>query len=345
MELVPDSSLYLYPEAFKLTFTLTGENQTHNLFVSCGMGRQKQSLLNGQIIFSLRGGQLEIVSDGFIPRPSLTDPQGLTITGLTSDRWQWSWKGIPYELESLFLGELSQPSLALDFRVNTADVNITDISGVFDQHLTPNQYAVLERLIVKKAILGGQDSGVVSSVSLNHGGETLLDFDLDLDGFQALVGNVIGQEKDHLLHLANIAGLNPLVNLAGGNLTGTDLAGVSLAKANFSHTNFRGANLTDIDLYEANLSKTNLKGADLSGAYIENANFQGADLYNASLALANAIGADFRGANLVAVNLENTNLSLAQVVGATFGSNLGLTPRSKSELIERGAIFEDFTTH
>ncbi|NJN76800.1 MAG: hypothetical protein HC796_12330 [Synechococcaceae cyanobacterium RL_1_2] len=159
MELVPDSSLYLYPEAFKLTFTLTGENQTHNLFVSCGMGRQKQSLLHGQIIFSLRGGQLEVISDGFIPRPSLTDPQGLTITTLTSDRWQWSWGGIPYGLESLFLGELSQPSFTLDFRVSTADVNITDISGVFDQHLTPNQYAVLERLIVKKRFWGARITG------------------------------------------------------------------------------------------------------------------------------------------------------------------------------------------
>ena len=83
-----------------------------------------------------------------------------------------------------------------------------------------------------------------------------------------------------------------------------------------------GRNLSGVDLSDADLSGANLRGADLSGA-----NLRGADLSDADLR-----DADLRDADLSDANVKN----------ARSGNNLGISEPMKRDLIQRGAIFEDF---
>ncbi|NEQ29628.1 MAG: pentapeptide repeat-containing protein [Leptolyngbya sp. SIO4C5] len=57
-------------------------------------------------------------------------------------------------------------------------------------------------------------------------------------------------------------------------------------------------------------------------------------------------GAKLKGANLSyldlrGINLEGTDLTDANVTGALFGNNLGLTESDKRDLAKRGAIFQE----
>lgn len=80
--------------------------------------------------------------------------------------------------------------------------------------------------------------------------------------------------------------------------------------ANLSGANISGANLRRADLSGADLSVANLSGADLSMANLSEANLRGADLSKACLLRANLSGADFRGANLSMANLDFSCLPL-----------------------------------
>ena len=66
--------------------------------------------------------------------------------------------------------------------------------------------------------------------------------------------------------------------LSGANLSGADLSRANLLGANLSMANLSRANLSRADLSGADLSRANLLGADLSGADLSVANLSGADL-------------------------------------------------------------------
>jgi uncharacterized protein YjbI with pentapeptide repeats len=105
------------------------------------------------------------------------------------------------------------------------------------------------------------------------------------------------------------------------NLSGADLVGMDLRRANLYQVNLRGANL-----YGANLREANLAGADLIDANIRKANLSGANLSRATLGGANLIGgvlgeahlhrANLRGAVLRAAYLIEADLSRADLRGA-----------------------------
>jgi uncharacterized protein YjbI with pentapeptide repeats len=80
------------------------------------------------------------------------------------------------------------------------------------------------------------------------------------------------------------------------------------------------------------LSNSDLSCADLSNANLENANLENADLNCA----------DLSGAKLSNANLTNADFSDAIVENAKFNNNLGISSELKQDLINRGAIFEDF---
>jgi Pentapeptide repeats (8 copies) len=96
---------------------------------------------------------------------------------------------------------------------------------------------------------------------------------------------------------------------------------------NLSNANLIGAHLIGNDLSDADLSC-----ADLSGAYLVDANLSNANLNNANLS----------NAYLIRTNLSGTNLSNANIKNTRFGYNIGISDPMKQELIDRGAIFEDF---
>jgi hypothetical protein len=97
--------------------------------------------------------------------------------------------------------------------------------------------------------------------------------------------------EEELIGASTESKFDPVVSLAGANLSDADLAGedfsaqdlseTNLAKANLVRTNFADANLTNVDFADADLRDANLAGALLSGAHLEGANLFGAILEGA----------------------------------------------------------------
>ncbi|MBD2603180.1 pentapeptide repeat-containing protein [Scytonema hofmannii FACHB-248] len=156
-------------------------------------------------------------------------------------------------------------------------------------------------------------------------------------------------------------------DLSRVNLRGANLSGANLVDADLSRVNLRGADLSDANLSDTNLRSANLRGADLSDANLRSANLIDANLIDADLIDANLIDADLsvaflrdanlRNAILIGVNLSRANLSSADLRGAdlsgaelrganvenaVFGNNIGISEARKRDLIQKGAIFEDY---
>lgn len=97
-----------------------------------------------------------------------------------------------------------------------------------------------------------------------------------LPALKDLIQQVIAAETDDLLELASLAGLNPVEDLAGANLSCVDLSHTNLVGVNLSYTNLSYANLCGAELNHANLSRANLTGANLDQANLMGANLSGA---------------------------------------------------------------------
>ena len=103
------------------------------------------------------------------------------------------------------------------------------------------------------------------------------------------------------------------LNLAGADLAGSDLTGVSL-----KYANFRNASLDASKLDGADLRGSNLKEASLVGASAKRTNFRGSKFIGASV-----LEADFLGANVENADFSSSNLSVRQAVA--FEKFVGIT--------------------
>lgn len=117
---------------------------------------------------------------------------------------------------------------------------------------------------------------------------------------------------------------------------------VNLSDAILDNCNLSGARLNRAYMAGATLKNSDLTSADLSGSnalYVDfsNAILQEACLIRAYLSSANLNNVDLNHAILNGTNLTRVSFDTANVIGAVFESNLGLSERQKSELFERGA--------
>ncbi len=87
------------------------------------------------------------------------------------------------------------------------------------------------------------------------------------------------------------------------DLTGADLAGARLDRANFTRARLDGVNLAGARLVEANLTRAGLVGVNLRTARLDGADLTGALLDRANLTDARLEGADLTGAWLDGVDL------------------------------------------
>ena len=165
-----------------------------------------------------------------------------------------------------------------------------------------------------------------------------------LDLFQM----VLDAPTEDLFELAEIAGLNPLIDYAGGDfhnidlsdkdLSGADLSGTNFLDANLSRANLSGTDLTESNLSGANLSRANLSGANLSGANLSGANLSGALIVRAFLSHANLSQASLTHATLLRSNLSQANLrgaklNYSNLMGSNFShANLSNTNLSNANL-------------
>jgi hypothetical protein len=112
------------------------------------------------------------------------------------------------------------------------------------------------------------------------------------------------------------------------DLSGADLRGVDLSKANLAEADLSGAKLLG-----ANLRTTDLTGADLRGANLHAANLSMADLRNS----------DLRGANLSDGNLRRTNLEEACLAGVDLSATLlGETMLDGADLSTSKMVYTTF---
>lgn len=339
----------------------SAQRQCFDLYLTLQFGQQEKSLLQGRLKFGLRGGCLQLKLDSAEIEGLEPFSSEFCQVALTSSRIHPLWTFALKPGESFLSGSLKQVKLgrvsvtaapcrlAATFTLSTPDLAIADIEGLWRHDISPNKAGILERAIAL-FLLKNRLQPYLSWVQLASPatvawqslgkGESEAIAPQSLVQLQELIGRVYGADTDNLLELAQLAGLNPLEELAGANLLAGELGGVSLSGANLAGANLRGSNLTDADLSEANLRAAKLSGADLSGAYLGNADLREADLHRASLALANLIGANLQAANLKEANLSNANLSGAIVREASFVDNPGLTQQMKRNLQERGAIVE-----
>jgi uncharacterized protein YjbI with pentapeptide repeats len=93
------------------------------------------------------------------------------------------------------------------------------------------------------------------------------------------------------------------------DLSGTRLPAAVLDSADLTGLNLRGASLAKADLRDAILNGARLDGADLSGADLTEASLASASLRDANLADASLIGADLKGASAYGAQLARANLT------------------------------------
>lgn len=130
-----------------------------------------------------------------------------------------------------------------------------------------------------------------------------------------------------LLDRADLAGINLYrANLEGANLKGADLTGANLTGAILEGANLEGAGLEGANLRYACLTNANLTGSNLTGARLTGTDLTGADLTCAYLVGAKLIDADLTRANLSCANLDGANLTGADLESANLeGANLAST--------------------
>jgi TIR domain/Pentapeptide repeats (8 copies) len=120
-------------------------------------------------------------------------------------------------------------------------------------------------------------------------------------------------------------------NLSAAFLNRADLRRANLSQAKFNQANLSEANLSETYLSGADLSEVDLKRAffirsDLASANLSNSDCQRADFRWAYLIKARFNGADLSGANLIEANLtkaelKRSNLSKAFIAWSCFGDN------------------------
>jgi len=113
-------------------------------------------------------------------------------------------------------------------------------------------------------------------------------------------------------------------DLGGANLRNVDLTGANLSGAYLSKADLRDANLTGANLSGAHLGRADLSGAKLSQANLSLSHLGRADLFRAALIETNLSAAqlsktDLREANLRGANLEGADLSGADLKKADLG--------------------------
>lgn len=327
-----------------------------DVYLRLDFGQQWQPLLEGRICFGLKGAKLQLrLENSEIAEIDTTLADFCQVQAIPSPNHP-AWYLYLQPGESLLRGSLqgrklgtvrltAEPwELAATLEVALSDISVTDAEGLWRHDISPNKLSIVERAIARylhqeafspylswgRLAAADAASGLAAEAATNP---------TSLSHLQELIAQLYDAETNDFLTLAQLAGLNPETDLAGGNFLAANLSGLAVSGANLSRANFRGADMTDVDLSEANLSQAKLGGADLSGAYLGNANLSQADLHRTGLALANFIGADLTAANLVQANLTQANLSGATVTGAKFSENAGLSEEMVLNLKQRGAIF------
>ena len=155
----------------------------------------------------------------------------------------------------------------------------------------------LRRQLVRE--LGSTDRGLTARAVIELDAQGWL-YDGTLEGIQLSGANLRGARLER-------ANLQTTV-LAGADLTHANLSGALMAGANLADTVLERANLEMADLSGAVLPQARLERADAALATLTAANLEGATLQDADLTGADLSGADLRGADLTGCRVGRASL-------------------------------------
>jgi uncharacterized protein YjbI with pentapeptide repeats len=134
--------------------------------------------------------------------------------------------------------------------------------------------------------------------------------------FQSLIQKIAEADTEDFFELAALAGLNPLSDFSGANLTQVDLHSAQLMEANFIKTNLSYADLTNANLENARLISAQLHFATLTGANLNHAELSSANLTQATLMRVRLLNADLTRAVLSNATLDHVDLRRATLTAA-----------------------------
>lgn len=136
-----------------------------------------------------------------------------------------------------------------------------------------------------------------------------------------------------ILHPLLTFPFNRKLQLAGANLSKTNLEDFNL-----SHADLRNANLSQARISGAFLERADLEGATMMDMVARGTHFTGADLSHANIDSANLEEAVFNSATLSEAILNNANLSRARISGA-FLEKAKLRGAVMTSVVARGSQF------
>lgn len=153
---------------------------------------------------------------------------------------------------------------------------------------------------------------------------------------------------------------DPIISLAGANLSSANLSGADLSDADLRQAHLTAANLADARLHKTDLAGADLAGADLQGAVpakpplgisrwvppnLSRANLNEAVLREANLAETNLTEASLRGTLLDKANLHKAILREANLQGAQLNkANLSQANLKDADLSEANLTKANFAS-
>ncbi len=127
--------------------------------------------------------------------------------------------------------------------------------------------------------------------------------------------------------------------LDGSSLQSSDLAGADLSYTDLRNSNLSGAKLEKATLFRASLNGSNVDKADLSRIEGYRASFAGVSAQDASFASAGLQRADFSGANLTGADFRKAELGRAVFTGSVItGAKFAMANLARANLA--GVRFE-----
>ena len=184
-----------------------------------------------------------------------------------------------------------------------------------------NKYGITNENMTKGVVREVTEGGIVVRV-LEHKLGSSGKFNVDPEVFEK-IGHLEPFDRDKFLEM-----LEESKAKAAEYLSGADLSGADLRRADLSDADLSGADLRRADLSDADLRRADLRRADLSGADLRRAGLSGADL-SGSKGLLDAI-------NYMEAHFERTDEGY--IVYKTFGENYSAPESWK---IEPGEIIEE----
>lgn len=111
----------------------------------------------------------------------------------------------------------------------------------------------------------------------------------------------------------HVAQLKQVNSCEGCDLSGADLSGLILIRANLRNANLQGANLRNTSLLLSNLENANLENANFTAAYLYGSNLENTQLTSTDFTQAVLRSAKLQGADVCTATLIGTDLTDADV--------------------------------